>query len=660
MRGRLITCAAAAILVAGGVLADSVRAETLVLWSADGIGLVPNGDVRLGSVAGGTLVETGTNSAWGAGVRLALRPSADWDRFAWVSVDVSNATDRVRLFCLEFAHPGTAWDPNVAARQSVLRPHEVRAVRLPVFSDPRSLDKSVDFMAMRGFPRANGGRGFRSGEPLELRAHCLDVAQPGAFVVRSVALTGTARARAPLRKATFFPFVDRFGQFAHDSWPGKIESDEDLVRRLRDEESFLAASGASPIPGADAYGGWGAGPRLKATGRFRTEKVDGRWWLVDPDGHLFFSQGIDCVRLGRNSSPVSQRENYYAWLPKKGDPVFGVAWQTFRKPAAHLFYRENGNWPYESVDLTLVNLMRKYGAGYPGAAIEDCHRRLWAWGVNTMGNWSEYDVCTNGARRTPYVATFATVAAPRLASAKEGYWGRFPDSRSPAFAQCVREGLGRLKRAGILDDRYLIGVFVDNELTWAGVDAATCERYFKVIEDAFREIAPDVLYLGCRFASGDEMGGKVAWQAAARHCDVLSANRYQVSACVPQQADGLDKPVLIGEFHFGALDRGCFHPGLVPVNDQVERAAAYKAYVRAALDDPRIVGAHWFEWRDQPLAGRSLDGENYQIGFVDVCDTPYPEMVAASRELAREMYARRSRTSSIPASPDGRELSPYP
>jgi len=38
------------------------------------------------------------------------------------------------------------------------------------------------------------------------------------------------------------------------------------------------------------YGGWKA-RRVKATGFFRTEQVDGRWWLVDPEGYLFLSVG---------------------------------------------------------------------------------------------------------------------------------------------------------------------------------------------------------------------------------------------------------------------------------------------------------------------------------------------------------------------------------
>jgi len=49
-------------------------------------------------------------------------------------------------------------------------------------------------------------------------------------------------------------------------------------------------------------------------------------------------------------------------------------------------------------------------------------------------------------------------------------------------------------------------------------------------------------------------------------------------------------------------------------------------------DDPRA---------DEPLTGRVLDGENYNIGFVSVTDTPYPEMVRAARKALANFYSQR-------------------
>ena len=101
-----------------------------------------------------------------------------------------------------------------------------------------------------------------------------------------------------------------------------------------------------------------------------------------------------------------------------------------------------------------------------------------------------------------------------------------------------------------------------------------------------------------------------------------------------------ERPVIIGEFHFGALDRGMFHTGLRQAADQKDRAEKYKYYVRGALKNPYVIGTHWFQYKDQATTGRG-DGENYQIGFLDICDRPYPEIVEAAREVGYDLYEYR-------------------
>jgi len=89
------------------------------------------------------------------------------------------------------------------------------------------------------------------------------------------------------------------------------------------------------------------------------------------------------------------------------------------------------------------------------------------------------------------------------------------------------------------------------------------------------------------------------------------------------------RPILIGEFHIGVPERG-LAPGLVQAMNQSERAIAYRYYVEQCAAHPALVGTHWFQWLDQPATGRN-DGENYNIGFIDVTDQPYAEMVAAAK-----------------------------
>jgi hypothetical protein len=70
--------------------------------------------------------------------------------------------------------------------------------------------------------------------------------------------------------------------------------------------------------------------------------------------------------------------------------------------------------------------------------------------------------------------------------------------------------------------------------------------------------------------------------------------------------------------------------GLVQAMNQEERGVAYRYYVEHAAAHPEVIGTHWFQWIDQPALGRN-DGENYNIGWVDVTDRPYDELVAAAK-----------------------------
>ncbi len=48
------------------------------------------------------------------------------------------------------------------------------------------------------------------------------------------------------------------------------------------------------------YGGCLDLPREEATGFFRTQKIDGRWWLIDPEGCRFYHVAINTVREPRD------------------------------------------------------------------------------------------------------------------------------------------------------------------------------------------------------------------------------------------------------------------------------------------------------------------------------------------------------------------------
>jgi hypothetical protein len=165
-------------------------------------------------------------------------------------------------------------------------------------------------------------------------------------------------------------------------------------------------------------------------------------------------------------------------------------------------------------------------------------------------------------------------------------------------------------------------------------------RYYGKVREAVKEADPNHLYMGSRV----NVYVNEVVEAAAEYCDVVSFNVYRrtIDAAQWTHLAGLDKPAIIGEYHFGALDRGMFHTGLQGAATQEQRAGYFQGYVESVLAHPSFVGAHWFIFYDQPITGRTQDGENYNIGFLTVTDTPYPEMVRAARTVHGTMYERRA------------------
>ena len=614
-------------------LAAGVWAETL--WPGPDTVMRAQMDSSISTLPDGSVgVTTGVKAKW-PGVRMDfVKGEADLSRFGRFVVTVSNTTHETRTVHLSVKGKGVQGQG--PGGSVTLKPHATGEIIAKVRSLPWALDAPLKLEGMNGRPSAQDGAGggFDIHRATSFHIFFNQDGKTSGFSVLRVSADGNVKPPKMLSAKTFLPFVDQFGQFVHDEWPGKVHDEAELIRTKADEDAWLAANGATPIPEADRFGGWAGGPQLKATGFFRTEKVNGKWWLVDPDGRLFFSHGVDCVGIGSGTTGITFREKYFSWLPAKDDPVFGKFWGRCTWPAAHGFYKDPSHLPYDNFSFSTANLRRKYGTEWKATYIDRAHRRLRAWGLNTIANWSWHEIYS--LDRTPYTLCLGTGGTPRLKDSK-GWWGALPDPFNPEFEKKFRER-ARAAAKTMRDDPWCIGVFVDNELSWNGEARmeAVSERYFSTIRRVLREELPNHLYLGCRIAWGTD----VIYRAAARHCDVVSVNIYNRRPVKDLPPGAEDKPMINGEFHFGALDRGMFHTGLVATRNQDERAQCYRDFVNACLDHPRLVGTHWFQWQDQAITGR-FDGENYQIGFLNVADVPYPELVQAARDVARTMYMRR-------------------
>jgi len=636
-------------------------------------------------------IETGHVQPW-PGITL-LAPAGQWDlsQYGEVALSVRNVgSNSITVHC-RVDNPGADGASNSVTGSVSLEVGQTSTLTVNIAGGGDNLNGRL--FGMRGYPV--GPHPLKGVDPSAITQLLVFVARPmadHAFEISALRAVQASRPPVPgvLDASPFFPFIDTFGQYKHRDWPNKTRSLADLAVQ-REAEATELAQKQGPAD-RDAYGGWAGGPQLRVTGFFRTEKYQGKWWLVDPDGRLFFSYGINCIPA-LDYTPVDERAEWFDDFPGSRSEF-----AAFLTHGYALQGHYQGRSP-KSFSFAGANLLRKYGPAWRKICADLVHQRLRNWGLNTIGNWS--DEKTFLLRRTPYTDAISSQQAKPIEGGT-GYWGKFPDVFDVSFSNAVRQSMAGKSNTSA-GDPWCLGYFCDNELSWgedtslaldalasgpeqpakrefladlrarygdiarlnqawgtalaswdalaenrvtpdlkkahddlAAFSGRCAETYFRIVRDVIRAAAPNHLFLGCRFAWVNDRAAR----AAAAYCDVVSFNLYRESVADFQFAGG-DRPLLIGEFHFGALDRGMFHAGLAPVASQQARVQAYKDYLTSVLQHPLFVGAHWFQWRDEPVTGRVLDEENYQIGFLDVADTPYPETIAASRQIGAGMYLLR-------------------
>ncbi len=98
-----------------------------------------------------------------------------------------------------------------------------------------------------------------------------------------------------------------------------------IKNRVRSLTLLIFTLGASVKPSAsemelDSFGGW-TGRQFEATGYFRLEQGEDRWWLVTPEGNAFLINGQDHVNL----RAINQPYNRDYWNKKLGlSPESGI------------------------------------------------------------------------------------------------------------------------------------------------------------------------------------------------------------------------------------------------------------------------------------------------------------------------------------------------
>lgn len=514
-----------------------------------------------------------------------------------------------------------------------------------------------------------------------VRAELVSIAayHPIHVLFEDVELSATPRSAAPVPQEKL---IDAMGQYIPKQWPGKISDVDSLTAMLREQASL---PNAYPFADWTVWGGCASMQLGGGTGYFSKIKQDDRWYLLDPSGCAFFSMGPDCV-IVRNDGRIDGLEPLLEWLPEDPELV-----EPLRRPWGEVPRGEG-----KMISFERANLKRAFGDQWEETWQHMVVSQLKQSGLNTLGNWSEEKLYG----RMPYVTMlprfpetkhtifrdFPDVLSPeyredaaRCAQAllpyrddpwMIGYFLRnepgwaFVDNliiadevlRDEADTCCKQElirwlearygSVDALNAAWKTDFTAFDALHRPMEKPSACSEQAETDlrafsetlirAYISIPSQACRAVDSNHMILGMRWAWISDPALAVGWECF----DVFSINCYAVdptSAIEHVRELGVDLPVMIGEFHFGALDAGPTATGLEAVPSQEERGVAYRYYCEHVAAHPCGVGCHYFQCYDQFNLGR-FDGENYNIGLFDICLQPYRAMMEAVSACSRTIY----------------------
>lgn len=166
------------------------------------------------------------------------------------------------------------------------------------------------------------------------------------------------------------------------------------------------------------------------------------------------------------------------------------------------------------------------------------------------------------------------------------------------------------------------------------------DHYYRQVKTAIRKYDPNRLILGDRYC---QFYYPNVVQTSTAHIDAVSTNygadwvSGEITEYFLSTLNQITKkPVLITEFYMAAMENRSENKnssgGFPVVQTQRQREDAVRTYLIDIGRRPYVVGAHWFQYWDEPTHGRK-DGENYNMGLVDIHGKPYDGLMRVFRDF---------------------------
>jgi hypothetical protein len=413
----------------------------------------------------------------------------------------------------------------------------------------------------------------------------------------------------------------------------------------------------------DKYGGH-KGLKTKSTGWFEVEKIKDRWYFVTPEGHAFFSLGathaVECLRLDElnllktryQGSEKMLSDTFLAYFDKWG-------------------YNSAGYGALPSMEKKIPYVVEVWTAAPRSLSAGDKSDYQDIFDPVVKKNMKKviYDTIQNH-KDNPYCLGYVSIDLPIWVVSPRNIMSYVDFMRSLEKGQAGKEAylvFLRSKYENKWDEfsrKYGLQVSSYEDLiheNLKGVSAKTspliaaedleflliiAKEYYEFVSGAFRELAPNHLYLGDRLMAIPEDNRPFVktpdeiLKIAAQYVDVISfqpmGTRNLIRDYLNHVAEITGKPILLA-------DVNCFHTrpaeGQTDTREYETQTGEHTVkYYLNAIENKNLIGIHRCTVRDF----RPWDTRYHRRGILKADDTPYPILeeytMQASQEVFRKVY----------------------
>lgn len=359
--------------------------------------------------------------------------------------------------------------------------------------------------------------------------------------------------------------------------------------------------------------------QLTATGHFRTELYNDHWYMVDPEGYLYFGIGVNSVSFSSNYPGVtlptdlkSPGFNHLANWSEFEDINSGIGTEKIPYVFRELFLQGYKNESQTNKDLWSDGIIAIFDSGF---------------------------------------VTYADEAAQRVAVNKDDPYciGVFSDNEMPIYSN---SGFGDLLArflaiADKTNPNYIaandwmiarkgVGYTIDSEDDEA-FHGYVSSTYYRIVHDAIEKYAPNMLYIGARIHGAAKFVNAI-YKDSAPYVDVFSVNWYSGSgpdtAVLEMWTEESGKPFIISEFYAKAYDVGLANDQGAGYNvpTQADRAIYFENFAINLLESKGCLGYQWFRFQD--------DSSNK--GVINANDEWYIELKNSLTKVNKDIYNLRS------------------